>query len=191
MIAIGIILILLAILAGVLLFMGTASLTDTVTIDMPIGTLQLPPLALLITGAVVISVFWLGWVLFRTGIRRSGRRRKEAKEATRAEEARRVEAEQRAQEEYAARERELADERARADAEADRLRHEADERVAEQHLATETARKRAEVAEHQLAQTQGIPTDRPGEARPGGARPGDHVGLDDGRPGIDPPGGRR
>lgn len=171
MIAIGIILILLAILAGVLLFMGTASITDRVTVDMPIGTLELPPLTLLIMGAVVITVFWLGWALFRSGIRRSSRRRKEAKEASRQAEARRVEAEQRAQDEYAARERELADERARADAEADRLRHEADDRVAEQHLATETARRRAEVAERQLRDTPGVPTDRPG----------------DGRPGIDPP----
>lgn len=184
MIAIGIILILLAILAGVLLFMGTSSLTDTVTIDMPIGTLQLPPIALLVMGAIVITVFWLGWALFRTGIRRSSRRRKEAKESARASEARRVEAEQRAQEEYAARERELADERARADAEADRLRHEADERVAEQHLATETARKRAEVAEQQLANTQTIPTDQPG-GRVGTDRP------TGGRPGIDPPDDRR
>ena len=54
------------------------------------------------------------------------------------------------QDDFATRERELAEERRRHEAETASLRQQSDERVAEQHLATETARKRAEVAERKL-----------------------------------------
>ena len=77
------------------------------------GTLSIPPLTLLITGMVVISVFWLGWALLRSGLRRGKRRRVEAKEAAAAAEAERVEEQQRMQEEFAAREQALTEERRR------------------------------------------------------------------------------
>ena len=111
MVLLGVILVLLAAAAGVLLFIGTAQLTDTVDISVLGGTLSLPPLTLLVTGMVVISLFWLGWAMLRGGLRRGKRRRVEAKEAAANAEARRLEDERRMQEEFAARERQLVEER--------------------------------------------------------------------------------
>ncbi|MGL5850930.1 MAG: hypothetical protein ACRCZD_09140, partial [Phycicoccus sp.] len=93
---------------------------DTVDIDVLGATISFPPLVLLITGMVVISVFWLGWAALRGGLRRVKRRRADAAEAARDAEARRVAEEQRLREEIAAREAELAEER--------RLRSEAEQR---------------------------------------------------------------
>lgn len=108
MVLLGVVLILLAAGAGVLLFAGTARLTDTVDITILGGMLSLPPLTLLVTGMVVISVFWLGWALLRAGLRRGKRKRVEAKEAAAAAEARRVEDERRVQDERRQREEETA-----------------------------------------------------------------------------------
>jgi hypothetical protein len=124
MVLIGVILVLLAAAAGVVLIAGTAQLTDSVQIDVLGGTLSIPPLTLLITGMVVISVFWLGWVLLRGGLRRGKRRRVEAKEAAAAAEAKRVEEQTRMQEEFATREQALTEER--------RRREEAEALVADQ-----------------------------------------------------------
>jgi len=90
MVLLGVILVLLAAAAGVVLIVGTAQLEDTVQIDVLGGTLSIPPLTLLVTGMVVISVFWLGWALLRSSLRRSKRRRIEAKEASAAAEASRA-----------------------------------------------------------------------------------------------------
>jgi hypothetical protein len=111
MVLLGVILVLLAAAAGVLLFIGTAQITDTVDISVLGGILSLPPLTLLITGMVVITLFWLGWAMLRTGLRRGKRRRVEAKEAAANAEARRLEDERRMQDEFAARERQLVEER--------------------------------------------------------------------------------
>lgn len=148
MIILGLILVLLAVGAGILLFEGTSALTDGVDIDILNGTISLPPLALLLTGAAVISVFWLGWALMRSGIKRGSRRRRQAKEEAAQAEQRRVETERRMQEEFAQRERVLAEERRRHEEETSALRRDADERVEQQHLSTEEARRRAEVAEN-------------------------------------------
>ncbi|MCA0337780.1 MAG: hypothetical protein LCH66_13100 [Actinobacteria bacterium] len=150
MILVGLLLILLAAAVGTLLFLGTQQITDTTDINVLGGTIGLPPLALLIAGAVTISIFWLGWAMLRGGIRRGSRRRQQAKEAARTAEAERVARERQLQEDFARQERELAEERRRHESETTRLRQQADERVAEQHLATETARQRAEVAERKL-----------------------------------------
>lgn len=115
MVLLGVILVILAVAAGVVLFAGTAQLTDTVDISVLGGTLSLPPLTLLVTGMIVISLFWLGWALLRGGLRRGKRRRLEAKEATAAAEARRVEEERRLKAEFAERERELLDDRRQRD----------------------------------------------------------------------------
>lgn len=122
MVLLGLILILVAVAAGVLLFAGTAQLTDTVDISILGGTLSLPPLTLLVTGMVVISLFWLGWALMRGGLRRGKRKRVEAKEAAATAEARRVEEERRVKEQMDARERELEEERRRRDEETAALR---------------------------------------------------------------------
>lgn len=147
MVIFGVLLIIVAVIAGVLLFMGTGSLTDTVDIEILGGTLSLPPVALLVTGMVVITVFWFGWFLLRVGTTRAHRRRLAAKEAAREAEEQRLADEARLKEELAARDRELAEERARHEESEAALRREAEERVAEQHVSTETARRRAEVAE--------------------------------------------
>ncbi|EAQ00445.1 hypothetical protein JNB_09739 [Janibacter sp. HTCC2649] len=147
MIILGLILVLAAIAAGILLFEGTSQLTDKVDIDTFSGTFSLPPLALLITGAAVITVFWLGWVLMREGFKRGARRRRAAKEEKALTEQRRVENERKMQEEFAQRERQLTEERRRHEEETSTLRREGDARVEEQHLSTEEARRRAEIAE--------------------------------------------
>ena len=113
MVLLGVILVLLAAAAGVVLVAGTAQLTDSVKIDVLGGTLGIPPLTLLITGMVVISIFWLGWALLRSGLRRSKRRRVEAKEAAAARETEHAEEQRRMQEEFAAREQALTEERRR------------------------------------------------------------------------------
>ncbi|MGL5929698.1 MAG: hypothetical protein ACRCY8_12250, partial [Dermatophilaceae bacterium] len=121
MVLIGVVLVLLALVAGGVLIVGTAQIGDTVDIDVLGATISFPPLVLLITGMVVISVFWLGWAALRSGLRRVRRRRADAVEAARDAEARRVAEEQRLREEIAAREAELAEER--------RLRSEAEQRA--------------------------------------------------------------
>ncbi|MBK9474956.1 MAG: hypothetical protein IPL94_01615 [Tetrasphaera sp.] len=77
MIAVGIILVLLAAGAGYLLVVGVASIDKDILITLPFGTLELPPVTFLILGMVVVSLFWLGWVLLRAGMRRSARLRRE------------------------------------------------------------------------------------------------------------------
>jgi len=147
-IILGLILVLLAIAAGILLFEGTSRLTDGVDIDIiGGGTISLPPLALLLTGAAVITIFWLGWALLRHGVKRGSRRRREAKEQSALTEQRRVEHERKTQEEFAQRERQMAEERRQHEDETAALRRQSDERVQEQHLSTEEARRRAEIAE--------------------------------------------
>ena len=111
MVLLGVVLVLLAAGAGVLLFAGTAQLTDTVDVELLGGTLSLPPLALLITGMVVISLFWLGWAVLRGGLRHNKRRRVQAKEDAAAAEERRVAEEKRLQAEVATRDEQLAEER--------------------------------------------------------------------------------
>ncbi len=148
MIILGLILVLAAIAAGILLFEGTSQLTDGVDIDViGGGTISLPPLALLITGAAVITIFWLGWALLRQGMKRGARRRRAAKDEAALTEQRRVENERKMQEEFAQRERQLTEERRRHEEETSTLRREGDARVEEQHLSTEEARRRAEIAE--------------------------------------------
>jgi hypothetical protein len=181
MVLLGVILVLLAAAAGVVLFAGTAQLTDTVDIDVLGGTLSLPPLTLLVTGMVVISVFWLGWALLRGGLRRSSRRRAEAKEAAAAAEARRVEEERRLKEEFAVRERQLLDDRRRRDGESAALAHDPDPRTDDARV--EPGRHSADPAYRETTPGAGL-DDRGHPADGTQARDaGDHVGHDrDGRP---------
>lgn len=149
-IILGLILVLLAVAAGILLFEATSQLSDGVDFDVLGASISLPPLALLITGAAVITVFWLGWVLLRQGVKRGARRRRAAKEEAALAEQRRVDGERKMQEEFAQRERQLAEERRRHEQETEDLRRQAQE----QHVSTEEARRRAEVAEAEAARNQ-------------------------------------
>ncbi len=122
MVVLGVVLVLLALAVGILLVAGVASLEGTVDVAVPGGTLSFPPLTFLVTGMVVISVFWLGWVVLRTGVRHSRRRHAEAKEAAKEAETKRVAEEERLKEEFAARERQLIEERRRHDSETAELK---------------------------------------------------------------------
>jgi membrane protein implicated in regulation of membrane protease activity len=125
MVLLGVVLVLLAVLAGVLLVTGTASIDAPVAVDLPFGTLSLPPLAFLITGMVVISTFWLGWAVLRAGLRRQKRLRAQATEdAKAAQAAREVDAE-RMKAEVEARDKQLAEERRQHEAETAALRQQA------------------------------------------------------------------
>ena len=154
-IILGLILVLLAIAAGILLYEGTSQLSDGVDFDVLGASISLPPLALLITGAAVITVFWLGWVLLRKGVNRGARRRRAAKEEAALAEQRRVDNERKMQEEFAQRERQLAEERRKHEQETEDLRRQTEE----QHLSTEEARRRAEVAEAEAARNRAAATD--------------------------------
>ena len=171
MVLLGLILVLLAAGAGVLLFAGTAQLTDTVDISILGGTLSLPPLTLLVTGMVVITVFWLGWALLRGGLRRGKRKRVEAKEAAAAAEARRATEDRRLQEEMAARDRALAEERRRREEETAALRRQSDTVDHRTSDADEHPDPRprhgtnAEPDHNTVTGTTGGPVDGPGDGR--------------------------
>ncbi len=130
MIVLGVVLVLVAAAVGVGLIGALAQITPSVELDVPGGTLSLPPVAVLVTGMVLVAVFWLGWVLLRSGVRRNRRQRAEAKEVARAAEVKRVEDEKRTKEEFAARERQLVEERRRHEEDRASLLKEADERAA-------------------------------------------------------------
>lgn len=133
MVVLGLIILVVAILVGVVLVMGTGSpdvagqkvdisLLDTVTVS-------LNPLALVVAGMAVMFLAWLGLVLMRSALARKARLRRERKDLER-------EAQHRRAEDEAARVRE----REELDRQHERELH-------DQHLATETARERAAVAE--------------------------------------------
>lgn len=113
MVALGVILVLLAIALGVLLVAGTASLDGTIDMTVPGGTLSVDPVTFVVLGMAVIALLWLGWVVLRTGTRRTRRRRAEAKRAAEEAAAERAAEEQRLKDEVADRERQLAEERRR------------------------------------------------------------------------------
>ncbi|GAB3438840.1 hypothetical protein GCM10027517_11580 [Phycicoccus ginsengisoli] len=83
MLVLGLILVVVAVAAGVLLFLATQSLTNPVTLDAAGFSVGMTPLALIIAGAVVLLVLWLGLALIRGSARRRVRPRREAKEAQR------------------------------------------------------------------------------------------------------------
>lgn len=147
MVLLGVVLVLLALGVGAALVLGSVRLEDPVVINVLGGTVELPPVVFLVSGMVVITVFWLGWAVLRHGLKRGHRRRVETREAEKAAEQERIAEQQRMKEELATRERLLEEERRRHESETAALRQQADERVAEQHVSTETARRRAEVAE--------------------------------------------
>ena len=101
MIVLGLILIVLAVAAGAVLFIATQPLTDPVSLEALGVQAKVLPLVLLIAGAAVLLLFWLGLVMVRGSVRRKARRRRESKElalqAEREAEARRA-AEARAEE---------------------------------------------------------------------------------------------
>ena len=81
MIVFGLILVLLALAAGVVLFLATQSLTTPVNLELAGYHWGMTPLALLITGAVAMLLFWFGLGMIRGSAKRRRRPVREAKEA--------------------------------------------------------------------------------------------------------------
>jgi flagellar biosynthesis component FlhA len=82
-IVLGLILIVLAVAAGALLFVGTQPLTEPVDLEAVGVTASVLPLVLLIAGAAVMLLFLLGLAMIRGSVRRKTRRRRESKELER------------------------------------------------------------------------------------------------------------
>ena len=82
MIILGLVLIIVALLLGSLLVLGTQAL-DPIPLEVLNQTYQMSPLALVIAGAIGMTLLWWGWALVRIGTRRRARKSKAAKEAAR------------------------------------------------------------------------------------------------------------
>ena len=83
MILLGLILIVVAAGAGTLLFLAAQQATDPIRLEALGVSANVTPLALLIAGAAVVVLLWLGLLMVRGSIRRKARRRREAKELQR------------------------------------------------------------------------------------------------------------
>ena len=83
MIVFGLILVLLALAAGVVLFLATQSLTTPVDLEVAGYTWGMTPLALLITGAAALLLLFLGLGMIRGSVKRRRRPAREAKDAER------------------------------------------------------------------------------------------------------------
>jgi hypothetical protein len=79
----GLLLILLAAGLAVWLVLGSQSLHTPVNLDTPGFKIGMTPLALLIAGAVILLVFWMGLALIRASVRRRRRPVRESKEEQR------------------------------------------------------------------------------------------------------------
>lgn len=126
MILLGLILIVVAVAAGTVLVLATQSLTEPVELAAGGFQVSVVPLILVIAGAAVLFVLWLGLAMVRGSIRRKTRRRKEAKEAQRQAE---LEAEARRDEEARRADEARREEEIRREAE-ERAQREAEERRA-------------------------------------------------------------
>ena len=79
MILLGLILIVVAVGIGTLLVLATQPLTEPVALEAAGWQVSVLPLALLIAGAAVLLLFWLGLVMIRGSVRRKARRRRETR----------------------------------------------------------------------------------------------------------------
>ncbi len=142
MIVLGVLLILLALGAGAATYLAAFPLGQRTEVDAFGVTIGLTPFQLVVLGAAIVLVLWWGWAILRRGIRHSARRRRERKATLQDAEQRRVETERTAE-----------------------------EKLREQRLATEAARRRADAAEAR-AHSTGEPGGRPGTGDPD---PGDRM----------------
>lgn len=83
MIVLGLILVMVAVAAGVLLFLGADSLTTPIDLEVAGQKLGLTPLGLLVAGALVMLLLWLGLALIRASVKHRRRPAREAREAER------------------------------------------------------------------------------------------------------------
>lgn len=160
MIVLGLILIVLAVAAGALLFVATQPLTDPVELEAVGVQATVLPLVLLIAGAAVMLLLWMGLVMIRGSVRRKTRRRREAKELERQAER---EAEARQAAEARAEEARVAQHRA------------AEERAADERTTSTPAPAR-------FADTRS----RPGDGWADETPPGRNAGTTSGTPGDEP-----
>ncbi|MGE9807310.1 MULTISPECIES: hypothetical protein [unclassified Janibacter] len=123
MVLLGLLLVLAALVLGAVLVLGTQNLTDSIDLEAMNVTVSLNPLSLLIAGAVAMFLLWMGLSLIRSALARKNRLRRERRFTELDEQ----------------RQREIEEHRQRAS--------EAERRFEEQRVATDEARRRAEVAE--------------------------------------------
>ena len=83
MIVLGLILVVVAIAAAILLVLGAAPLTATSSLETLIFKFELTPLQLLIAGAVIMLLLWFGLGMVRGSMKRKRRPAREAKESQR------------------------------------------------------------------------------------------------------------
>ena len=83
MVLIGLLFVLVAIAAAVLLVMGALPIDTTSSLEPGIFKFELTPLALLIAGAAVMLLLWLGLGMIRGSVKRRRRPAREAKETQR------------------------------------------------------------------------------------------------------------
>lgn len=159
MIVLGLILIVLALAGALFLFVGTSAL-DPIQLEVLNQTYSMSPLALVIAGAIAMTLLWWGWALVRIGTRRRVRKSREAKEAARQAELDRAAREKENQAKW---ERELR--------ERERQVRETEARLAEQRISTSEARKRAEVAEHKVEEGPTAPSTPGATTQPVPSRP--------------------
>jgi hypothetical protein len=82
-IVLGLILVLLSLGAGAILFLATDSIDKQTQMELAGYSWGMTPLAMLITGAIVMLLLWLGLALIRGSVKRRRRPAREAKEAER------------------------------------------------------------------------------------------------------------
>jgi hypothetical protein len=100
-ILLGLILIIVAVGVAGWLYTSTESMSNRSDLDAFNVAVGMTPLQLVIAGAVVVLLLWLGLILVRSGAVRSSRRRRERKEEARRAEEERVLAEEEAEERLA------------------------------------------------------------------------------------------
>lgn len=83
MVLLGLILVAIAIAAGVLLVLGAEPVSTLVDLDLSILQVRLTPLGLLIAGAATMLLLWLGLMMIRGSVKRRRRPGREAKEGQR------------------------------------------------------------------------------------------------------------
>ncbi len=113
MVALGIILLLLGVGLGTLLYLGSVDITDQITLSLLGTDVGFQPLALVMAGALVMLLLWLGLVCLRLAVRRKRKRDESARAAQARAAADKAEEVQQAAERGAA-QRALAEQRGRS-----------------------------------------------------------------------------
>lgn len=94
MIILGLLLLLVAVGAGAVIYVGTADMHGQIHMAVLGFSIGLTPLALAVAGATIVLLLWLGFAVLRFGARRNARKRRDAKERGRVAQEEQARAEQ-------------------------------------------------------------------------------------------------